>query len=218
MDSQVKERIVGAAVLVALGVWLIPLVLNGPADSRLPADAASGALLPAAEEGEPPVRTETVELDPRRVPAERAAGADGGDGVADAASTDAAVGTPAADSSEPAAGTAGTAAGRTAAERSAAEAPAADVAPPPADAAPDVTPAPAGWTVQVGAFSELANARRQADRVDDFGYAASVSPTESAGGTLYRVRVGGFDTEVEAEAARSSLSAHGFVGKTYPPE
>ena len=62
MDSKVKERIIGAAVLVALGVWLIPWVLNGsdPDEPGL-APVADSELLPAA--GTSTVRTETVELD-----------------------------------------------------------------------------------------------------------------------------------------------------------
>ncbi|MDX1561366.1 MAG: hypothetical protein R3305_00470, partial [Gammaproteobacteria bacterium] len=65
MDSQVKERLVGAAVLVALGVWLIPIVLDGPDEPGASNPAADGASLelPAADESGAPIRTETVELD-----------------------------------------------------------------------------------------------------------------------------------------------------------
>ena len=51
MDSRLKERLIGAAVLVALGVWLIPWLLDG---SARPRDADMAALeLPAA----PPLLT-----------------------------------------------------------------------------------------------------------------------------------------------------------------
>ena len=30
MDAHLKERLIGAVVLVVLGVWLIPWVLDGP--------------------------------------------------------------------------------------------------------------------------------------------------------------------------------------------
>jgi cell division septation protein DedD len=46
MDQGLKERLVGAAVLVAIAVWLIPWVLDGP---EAPLESGASALqLPAA--------------------------------------------------------------------------------------------------------------------------------------------------------------------------
>ena len=59
MDQGLKERLVGAAVLVAIAVWLIPWVLDGP-DGGLETSANS-LQLPSAEEPMP-MRTQTLRL------------------------------------------------------------------------------------------------------------------------------------------------------------
>src|SRR5687767_5225453 len=59
MDQGLKERLVGAAVLVAIAVWLIPWVLDGP---ETPLESGASSLqLPAAEEPMP-MRTQTLRL------------------------------------------------------------------------------------------------------------------------------------------------------------
>src|SRR5687768_13911078 len=59
MDQGLKERLVGAAVLVAIAVWLIPWVLDGPeGGAETPASALQ---LPSAEEPMP-MRTQTLKL------------------------------------------------------------------------------------------------------------------------------------------------------------
>ena len=60
MDSRLKERLIGAAVLVALGVWLIPWLLAG---SARPRDADTVALELPAEPDAAPVRAQTIRLD-----------------------------------------------------------------------------------------------------------------------------------------------------------
>lgn len=69
MDSRLKERLIGAAVLVALGVWLIPWLLDGGA--RRPESAEPTLELPA-ETDAAPVRAQTIQLDPRTPAAEAA--------------------------------------------------------------------------------------------------------------------------------------------------
>lgn len=64
MDQGLKERLIGAAVLVALAVWLIPWVLDGP-DQPIPEDAEPLRLpVPSGHVGE--VRTEVIDLSQRR--------------------------------------------------------------------------------------------------------------------------------------------------------
>jgi len=64
MDQGLKERLIGAAVLVALAVWLIPWLLDGP-DHPLPDDDEPLILpVPSGHVGE--VRTEVIDLSPRR--------------------------------------------------------------------------------------------------------------------------------------------------------
>src|SRR6187200_1749765 len=59
MDQGLKERLVGAAVLVAIAVWLVPWVLDGPEDGA--ETQASSLQLPSAEEPMP-MRTQTLKL------------------------------------------------------------------------------------------------------------------------------------------------------------
>lgn len=64
MDQGLKERLIGAAVLVALAVWLVPWLLDGP-DEPITADGATLELpVPSGHVGE--IRTEVIDLAPRR--------------------------------------------------------------------------------------------------------------------------------------------------------
>jgi cell division protein FtsN len=98
----------------------------------------------------------------------------------------------------------------------------ADVAAPESSASlPDIIAATpvAGWMVQLGSFSDAGNARRQAQRVGTFGHDARIYEFAAAGGrTMFRVRLGPLDTRERAEAAASSLAAHGFVAQLVAPE
>lgn len=190
MDRGLKERLVGAAVLVAIGAWLIPWVLDGPEQIAEPAATALDLPAPSAES--PPIRTETVALDRRELPTPTSSSA------------------PSAASSAPAARDADavTAAATTAA--ASAESSPASPAPAPSE------PAVAGetqWYVQVGAFGDQDNAERQAARVGTFGFDAHVSAFPGGSGVVHRVRVGPQVSRERAEAIASSLSAHGFVAQ-----
>jgi DedD protein len=229
VDSQVKERVVGATVLVALGVLIIPWVLNGP-DTPLAEDAAeSGIRLPAPGEAAP-IRTEVVELAPDRAPGPDSAAAafeaqsNGRQGTETAQLAEP---TPpaqrgaraAAREEEPGSGRSSGADEPPSAPASGTVAPSAAAPSEPLSASAQAAAAQSGaWLVQLGAFSEAVNARQLASRVDGFGYDAEVSDTRSGNKVLHRVRVGGFETREQAEAAKSSLSAHGFVAQVLPAE
>ena len=201
MDQGLKERLVGAAVLIAIAVWLIPWVLDGP---EAPLETARSSLqLPAAEEPMP-MRTQTLRLgnapEPAAAPAtETVAAASPPEGEAEAR---------AGEHTAPGE-TSAVAATRTEPARTAP--PAAQPAPA-AATPPKPTPAAAGgdWTVQLGSFGEEANARRAAQHAGTFGYKAEVSSFKSGGRTLYRVRVGPQRTRAEADATASALRAHGI--------
>lgn len=223
MNSQIKERIVGAVVLVAFGVWVIPLILDGRQDAEPAASTETELTLPPAVGEVAPVRTEIVELAPTRPVANSAASLQSAD---DSVATDdqqprtaaveqaAAEAGDAADSRDDVAPVAGAGApGATAAAT-----PPAPVTRPPAPTVEAAKPAPGGWAVQLGAFSEVASANQLAARVRDVGFPAEVSDVQSSGRTLHRVRVEGFATRELAEVARSALSAHNFVAQVRPPE
>ena len=195
METQVKERIVGAAILVALGVWLIPWVLDGTGESTEESQVSPGLTLPSADDSAP-VRTETVELEPSDSPRNP---------VADSTSTEpAAVAVLMPQSVAVATGASD--------DRSAS---AEETTP---TALPEPLPDLDGWTVQLGAFGEIANANQLATRAAAYGFSAVVSEFRAGGDAMHRVRVGGFDSEDEAQAAASSLSAHGFPVRVIPPE
>jgi cell division protein FtsN len=50
------------------------------------------------------------------------------------------------------------------------------------------------------------------------GFEAEITVVISAGRQLNRVRIGGFATRAQAEAAQDSLAAHGFVPQVVASE
>lgn len=70
-----------------------------------------------------------------------------------------------------------------------------------------------GWFVQLGSFSERANASRLADTVADLGFKTEVSKYTAGEAVLHRVRVGPRPTRVAAEALASDLARRGYPGQ-----
>lgn len=203
MDRGLKERLVGAAVLVAIGAWLIPWVLDGP--EQLDAPERETLQLPAPTAEEPPVRTETIVLDRRDSPLPSEAGEAGTAG--EAASEPAPAEPPSAAATAPPAPE----------PEPEPEATAATAEPAPAEPAAEDTAdgeaAATRWYVQLGAFGDRANADRLAARVETYGYDARVSGFPAGAPAVHRVRVGPEPTRARAEAIASALSAHGFVAQ-----
>jgi DedD protein len=196
MDQGLKERLVGAAVLVAIAVWLIPWVLDGPEGGAEP--PSSSLQLPAAEEPMP-MRTQTLKLGdapepsvtPPTVPATTPAAQQAAAPV---------------DPPKPAAASRSEREG----EQTVAVA-TQEHAPAKTDAAPATPKATAAgdWTVQLGSFEDEANAKRMAQRAGTYGYKAEVSSYKRGTRTLYRVRVGPQATKAASDATASALRAHG---------
>jgi DedD protein len=242
MDRSLQERLVGAAVLVALGVWLIPWILDGSAVSEPEQAEQARIRLPVPERSQPvPVRRETIELGGTRNPGLKAA--------AEQSARDTAVPakqavetpqdtardgrTPVETAAAPAAiADAGTAEGTGAdsadgasaeqaraavAEREPASAPTS----PGRDTVAEILAASpvAGWMVQLGSFSDESNARRQAQRINTYGHEAHIYRFAAGGGrTMFRVRLGPVETRERAQEAASALSAQGFVAQLVAPE
>lgn len=206
MEKHLKERLVGAAVLVAIGVILIPLLLDGPEPRQT---RRIGLELPGAG---PDLKTHVIRLDEsgqktlEEAPAPVAANGESGviGGRAEAADE-----APAPIEQKP----------------PVSPAPAAEASPPAADpaaardapvtAAPE-RPAPAAtgdWYVQVGSFSETANATRLRDSLVKAGYDAQLSRVNAGGRTLHRVRVGPVTSRDEAEALAGRLARAGHKGR-----
>ena len=204
MDQGLKERLVGAAVLVAIAVWLIPWVLDGP---EAPVETTGGSLqLPTAEEPMP-MRTQTLRLGDAAEPSSESP----------RSAVDVAQRTEPLEAADPPpvqtpgeAEAPAVAAVRPEPERASVVA---TSPPPPVATPPKPVSAPAAngdWTVQLGSFSDEANARRLAERSSTFGYKAEVSSYRSGSRTLYRVRVGPAQSRAEADATASALKAHGI--------
>ena len=65
--------------------------------------------------------------------------------------------------------------------------------------------------IQVGSFGDEENARRLMERVENYGFDPQVSTYSAGGGVMYRVRVGPEFSQSGAERVASSLSSHGFL-------
>ena len=187
MDPRLKERLIGAAVLVALAVWLIPWILDGR--EQAPQSASVPLLLPPAEESAP-VRTQTVDLSLRgnreAAQPQRSGESDPGDRLE---------------------------ASRVASSVEAARAPPPETVSRAAAAAETQIGAAGDWMVQLGSFGERENAERLAGRVTTFGFEPDVSTYQAGGRPMYRVRLGPYESRGRADATASSLSAHGFLAQ-----
>jgi DedD protein len=185
MDSQLKQRLIGAAVLVALAVIFLPMLLKGP-DIKEP-DAAQVPLSMPATPGQDYETRELPLVEPEAgspkggvlgmTPAEPAAlPVDTAPLVSDASVADARPSTVA---------TVATAA------------PAA-VAPPPTPAAV----AAGQYMVNIGSFSNVANANALVDKLRAQKLPVVADKVALAHGTGMRVRVGPYADRATAEAAR----------------
>ena len=199
VERPLKERLIGAAVLVAAAVILVPEMLSGPdRDPRRSPEADSTAIktysvdlqqpayqpvMPAAE------KPEQREESSSETPAPRAAAAE--KTTADAQETDAPAAEP---PSTPQVNA------PSEAERSA--------VPSPPTSNSTLAPSAgknAGWAVQVGSFASPATAQGLARKLESQGFNAFVRSVNINGKQLYRVRVGPMADRGDAEATLAKL-------------
>lgn len=199
MEVRVRERLIGALVLVTIVVLLVPAILKGrgttPAEP--PAESTRRVEVPTSDAPPPPAESVLVP-----------------EPVADAQ--------PAADA-EPATSTSAKA------QRTERSAPPPDAgsmasAPPPApkpqaaaqvpSKAPPVAPASkstaTAWAVQLGAFSNRSKAEQLVAQLKERRYAAFVLEYRASGQVLYRVRVGPEQERARAEEIAARLAKDGF--------
>ncbi len=69
------------------------------------------------------------------------------------------------------------------------------------------------YLVQVGAYTRAQDAETQRASLAMQGFAAKVQEREQAGRTVYRVRLGPFDTKAEADAVQHRLQSAGIEGQ-----
>ena len=200
MDRSLKERIIGAIVLVAVVVLVVPVFLDGPpGDDEI---ISERVLLPGQSED----KTQTVVLDRDReepVPAQQTAKS------LPQPEPVATVEPPPATPSEPA-GEADTPVTAQATE-------AQPVAEEPASTAVATTSSATGmWAVQLGSFSSQENAERLAADLRKQGFAAFLSQLSTSSGQLHRVRIGPQKDRESAEAMAARLAKAGHKGKVLP--
>lgn len=223
MERHLKERIVGATVIVALGIIIIPWLLDGPAQSPRPVEQALE--LPPVES---PGRTYTIPLDPAAGPPVQVGNGNGAQ-PAPARPGAGAVQRPPAEE-PPAQQPTPTPspqrevraeqpvqpAPRPVPSPAPAEQPAPQPAPatrPPATTAtPPAQRAPEGWAVQVGSFSQADNAQALQRRLGGEGFDAYVSRVATDAGTMHRVRVGPVPERDAADRLLARLRAAGHTG------
>jgi cell division septation protein DedD len=214
MDSTLKQRLIGAAVLAALAIIFLPMLLKGP-DVKQP-DAAEVPLSMPATPGQ---EYETREL-PLTVP-EGSAPAGGVLGMAPGSAAKAPMPAP-----EPSPATADSAASTTAtttAPTPAASAPSASTpgaanstpAPAPAKPVADATQTSAlvgagNYVVNIGSFGNLANANALAAKLRAANLPVTADRVTLATGSAMRLRVGPYADRAAAEAAR--LRAESVTG------
>lgn len=198
METHVKERLVGAAILVGLIVVLVPEMLSGPKDSEVdPAAGGDGAL-----------RTYTIDLNaPSPTPEKEAEpAAQNGLPLLPPAEVEAlkkpleSPSVQAATSPEPKPGTA--------------PASKPDTPPPPPPAPVTSTPPPSKasgghWAVQIGSFAKPENAKRLVDELRAKGYPAFSVTSGSGANMRYKVRVGPQDTRAQADKMADRLKHDG---------
>ncbi len=73
-----------------------------------------------------------------------------------------------------------------------------------------------GYSVQVGAFSSLDNARSLTLKLRAQGYSSYIAKAVSVNKDIYKVRVGGFSSNQEAQDAEKKLKAIGYPTKIIP--
>ncbi len=202
MKRALKERIIGAAVLVLFVVLVVPVFLDGPPSD---AEIVSERLLLPGQDGQ---KTHTVVLDRDRtepVPAAKNAtpapskktpkpAESKAEPKAESTADSKPVDKPVATQAQPV---------KTATERD-------------KPAAPPRVSSTGMWAVQLGSFSNKDNADKLAADLRKQGYAAFLSQLKTDGGQLHRVRIGPQKDREGAEAMAKRLLKVGHKGQVVP--
>jgi len=206
-DRALKERIIGAVVLVLVAVLIVPIFLDGPPDEQ--ETISSSVTLPGQTDAGRQQQTIVLNRDRSEpVPATRAEPIPATETPVVAATQ-----------------TLPQPAVRQADEPPAETAPAAESEPEilpaekPVEEAPvsaATTSATGMWAVQLGSFSNQQNAEKLASSLRDQGYAAFLSQLERGGSALHRVRIGPQKDRAGAEQIAAQLAKSGHKGQVVP--
>lgn len=199
MDQMLKQRLIGAIVIIALAVIFIPMILEGPGresstrtenmppppaidyetEVDLPVPAASSE---SAEPAETPAANAAQEQEVSALPAEPAPVAAPAPAPVKPVETSAPPPTP-----KPVV---------------------AKQSPPAEKSAPKTVSAAGqgGWVLQVGSFTQQANAQSLRDRLKKDGYLVTVQRAKGPEGSVHRVLVGPVSDRPAAEKLRDKLA------------
>lgn len=205
-----KQRIIGALVLVSLAVIFVPMIFDEPHSERQSRPVTIPEEPPFPEVDVPPEPAiggsdyGMGSAPPDTAPAEPAPGYRLIEGVEEPANGSASAQEPAAQVAEP---STRTDSGESRSQpRPQVSQPAEPATSSPADESAEFTRSLEGaWVVQLGSFGNADNARRLRDRVRDMGYGAHLQQVERGDTTLTRVFSGPFVNKSEAEAAKKAL-------------
>ncbi len=178
MDQAVRQRVVGAVVLVALGVIFIPILLEGPEQNAMPEFNAVPEAMVDLRGGQIRPNEQVLALPPQTV-------------------TTVVIETPSAQAARPEAAPAAEppqvqVAPKPAPKPTQSDSPQVAGGKPSSaeESTPKTSSTPHGWVVQLGSFGKESNALGLRDRMRKAGYATFVERVAVAAGTRYRVRVG----------------------------
>jgi DedD protein len=195
MEVRVRERLVGALVLVAIVVLLVPAILKGraPQPVAAPENAPVRRIeMPIGEQA--PAPEEQVLVPEPQMPEARPASPPQQQPAAEPAPKAGGAPAPAVE------------------QRAMPPAPEEAAVPPPAKPAPAAAaiPSASAWAVQLGAFSSKAKAEQLVAELRKRQFAAFVLEYRANGQVLYRVRVGPEQDRARAEATAARLAKEGF--------
>lgn len=199
MERALKERIIGAVVLVVVVVLVVPIFLDGPPDNT--EIVTERVLLPGQVEQE----TQTVVLERDRTePVPAASNPVPVPLPKESATTPAPQPTVAASKPEPAVV-------ESRPEPRPEPQPTAVAEPQPGSASTTGM-----WAVQLGSFSNKENAEKLAADLRKQGYAAFLSQLDTPSGELHRVRIGPQKDRAAAETMAARLARAGHPGQVVP--
>jgi DedD protein len=196
MDQMLKQRLIGAIVIISLAVIFIPMILEGPDDELSPRtqDMPPPPTIDYQAEVELPVPAESSEPSesPAAVVAEQEVSA-----IPESTLPQEPVTSPAALPAKQAEPAESKQAPRTVVTRQS------PVKTPPSAPSAGIQ---GGWVVQVGSFSQQANALSLRDRLKKSGYQVTVQDAKGADGSVHRVLVGPVSDRPAAEKLRDKLA------------
>lgn len=204
MEKALKERIIGAVVLVTFVVLIVPIFLDGPPTEG--ETISERVLLPGQEDQD----TKTVVLNRERtepIPVANSPAADNEAADKETVDKEEVPVAPMPVVKDPVV------------ESKPEPQPVVEQAPPPVKT--DEQPQPAAsatgmWAVQLGSFSNKENAEKLAADLRKQGYAAFLSQLKTGNGQLHRVRIGPQKDREAAEEMAARLAKVGHKGQVLP--